>query len=77
VTLILSIIAQTTSSMKKNFLTTTTMASAGLSAFNFGCSNVTKNEGSGVVADIAVNLRKKQLVAYVKNYLLVNILQNN
>jgi amidase len=26
----------------------------GLSAFNFGCSNVTKNEGSGVVADIAV-----------------------
>jgi amidase len=38
---------------KKNFLTTTTMAS-GLSAFNFRCSNVTKNEGSGVVADIAV-----------------------
>jgi amidase len=30
------------------------MASAGLSAFNFGCSNVTKNEGSGVVADVAV-----------------------
>jgi amidase len=31
------------------------MASAGLSAFLIsGCSNVTKNEGSGVVADIAV-----------------------
>jgi amidase len=29
------------------------MASAGLSAFNFGCSNV-KNEGSGIVADVAV-----------------------
>jgi hypothetical protein len=43
------------------------------------CSNVKKNEGSGVVADIAVafELEEETLVAYVKNYLLVNILQNN
>ena len=37
---------------RRTFLTTTTMASAGLSAFLIsGCSNVTKNEGSDVVAD--------------------------
>ncbi|PKH67798.1 amidase [Flavobacterium sp. ALD4] len=36
---------------RRTFLTTTTMASAGLSAFLIsGCSNVTKNEGSYVVA---------------------------
>jgi hypothetical protein len=54
------------------------MASAGLSFFNFGCSNVTKN-GSGIVADVAVafELEEETIVAYVKNYLLVNILQNN
>lgn len=40
---------------RRTFLTTTTIASAGLSAFLIsGCSNVTKNEGSDVVADVAV-----------------------
>jgi amidase len=39
---------------RRTFLTTTTMASAGLSAFLIsGCTNVTKNEGSDVVADVA------------------------
>ncbi|WP_016990077.1 amidase [Flavobacterium sp. ACAM 123] len=40
---------------RRTFLTTTTMASAGLSTFLIsGCSNVTKNEASDVVADVAV-----------------------
>jgi hypothetical protein len=47
--------------------------------FNFGCSNVTKNEGSGIVADVAVafELEEETISSLRENYLLVNILQNN
>jgi hypothetical protein len=46
--------------------------------FNFGCSNVTKNEGSSVVADIAVAFElEEETISSFEKLSSGNILQNN